>query len=191
MDTPIASPRSPAEPGPVAQSPATAAKPDSLQGVFAREESPLLRYAFGIVGQRETAEDLVQEAFLRLHAHWDEVANPRAWLFRSVHNLALNHLRHARHQTDLDSQPEPPANESEPDAALGRMEAVGTLQLLVAELPPQDRQLIRLKYHHKLKYQQISDQTGLSVGNVGYRLHHLLKHLADSLRNLGVESAEG
>jgi RNA polymerase sigma-70 factor (ECF subfamily) len=71
------------------------------------------------------------------------------------------------------------------------MEAVGTLQLLVAELPPQDRQLIRLKYHHKLKYQQISQQTGLSVGNVGYRLHHLLKQLADSLRNLGIESAEG
>lgn len=151
----------------------------------------MLRYAFGIVGQRETAEDLVQEVFLRLHQHWDEVANPRAWLFRAVHNLAVNHLRSSRSQTALDSQPELPSTEAEPDATLGRLEAIGSLQLLIAELPAQDRQLIRLKYHRKLKYHQISQQTGLSVGNVGYRLHFLLKNLADSLRKLGIESAEG
>ncbi len=166
-------------------------KPSSLQQVFAAEESPLLRYAYGLVGQRETAEDLVQEVFLRLHAHWDEVANPRAWLFRSVHNLALNHLRDRHHETTLDNHPEPATTDPDAENALGRMETIGTLQLLIAELPSTDRQLIHLKYHRKLKYEQISQQTGLSVGNVGYKLHNLLKHLADSLRRLGIESADG
>ena len=163
----------------------------TLPQVFATEESPLLRYAYGLVGQRETAEDLVQEAFLKLHAHWENVGHPRAWLFRAIHNLALNHLRDHKRETSIDSSDDFQSNSPDPEQALGRLEAVGTLQLLVSELDPDDRQLISLKYHENLKYDQISQRTGLSVGNVGYKLHHALKNLADSLRRLGIESAEG
>jgi RNA polymerase sigma-70 factor (ECF subfamily) len=163
----------------------------TLRQVFEMEESPLLRYAHGLVGQRETAEDLVQDAFLKLHAHWDDVSNPRAWLFRSIRNLALNHLRDHKRETTIDASHDWQSDSPDPDQALGRLEAVGTLQLLVSELDPADRDLITLKYHEKLKYDQISQRTGLSVGNVGYRLHHALKNLADSLRRLGIESPEG
>lgn len=163
----------------------------TLRQVFETEESPLLRFAYGLTGQRETAEDLVQEAFMKLHTHWDEVANPRAWLFRSIRNLALNHLRDHRRETPLDPASDPASGQPEPDQALGHLETLGSLQLLIAELDPADRQLISLKYHENLKYDQISQRTGLSVGNVGYKLHHLLKSLADSLRRMGIESAEG
>ena len=163
----------------------------SFRQVFDAEESPLLRYAFGLVGQRETAQDLVQEAFLKLHAHWQEVANPRAWLFRSIRNLALNHLRDHRRETSIDPNQEYQSDTPDPKETLGRLETLGTLQLLVSELDPSDRMLISLKYHHNLKYDQISQHTGLTVGNVGYKLHHALKNLADSLRRLGIESAEG
>ena len=151
----------------------------------------MLRYAYGLVGQRETAQDLVQEAFLKLHAHWQDVANPRAWLFRAVRNLALNHLRDHRRETAIDSNHDWESNSPDPEQTLGRYETLGTLQLLVAELAPDDRALIALKYHDNLKYDQISQRTGLSVGNVGYKLHHALKHLADSLRHLGIDSPEG
>ena len=39
----------------------------------------------------------------------------------------------------------------------------------------------------ELKYRDISTQTGLNIGNVGYRLHHILKELADKLRKLGFD----
>ncbi|MGC6567654.1 MAG: RNA polymerase sigma factor, partial [Akkermansiaceae bacterium] len=45
-------------------------KKRSLEEVFSEEESPLLRYAFGLLGRRELAEEVVQEAFLKLHEHW-------------------------------------------------------------------------------------------------------------------------
>ena len=163
----------------------------TLRQVFETEESPLLRYAQGLVGQRETAEDLVQEAFLKLHAHWEDVTNPRAWLFRSIRNLALNHLRDHQRETTIDASHDWESDSPDPDQTLGRLETLGTLQLLVSELDPADRDLISLKYHENLKYDQISQRTGLSVGNVGYKLHHALKHLADSLRRLGIESPEG
>jgi RNA polymerase sigma factor (sigma-70 family) len=163
----------------------------SLRQVFETEESALLRFAFGLVGQRETAEDLVQEAFLKLHAHWDEVEHPKAWLYRAVRNLSLNHIRDHRRETTMTDGIEPESIAPDPEQALGRMEAVGTLRMLLSELREEDRRIIGLKYHEGLKYDQISERTGLSVGNVGYKLHHVLKHLGDALRKLGVESVEG
>ena len=163
----------------------------TLRQVFEAEESSLLRFAYGLVGQRETAEDLVQEAFLKLHAHWEDVANPRAWLFRAVRNLALNHLRDHKRETVLDAAKEWESGAPDPERTLGRMEAMGTLRMLISELKEDDQRLIGLKYHEDLKYDQISERTGMSVGNVGYKLHHLLKGLADAMRRLGVEGVEG
>lgn len=189
--TASAPPRADAGNDPVIPFRTTMQEKSTLRQVFETEESPLLRYAFGLVGQRETAEDLVQEAFLKLHAHWENVANPRAWLFRSIRNLALNHLRDHQRESHSEFLHEVASESPDPDQALGRLEAIGTLQLLVSELDPADRDLISLKYHENLKYDQISQRTGLSVGNVGYKLHHALKNLADSLRRLGIESPEG
>ena len=167
----------------------------TLHQVFAAEESPLLRFAYGLTGQRETAEDLVQDAFLRLHTHWHEVENPRAWLFRCTRNLALNHLRNNKRNTSLETTPhtgeEWETKFPDPEAALGRLETIGTLRLLISELPEPDRTLIALKYSQDLKYDQIATHTNLTVSNVGYKLHHTLKALAASLRQLGIETSEG
>ena len=58
---------------------------------------------------------------------------------------------------------------------------------MVGKMREDDRRLVKLKYFENLKYRDISDQTGLTVSNVGYRLHHILKGLADRLRQIGVE----
>jgi len=163
----------------------------TLRQVFETEESALLRYAFGLTGVRETAEDLVQDAFLKLQQHWDEVRQPRPWLYRCLKNLALNHHRHHRRETSLDDTHEWESSGGTADGNLSRLEALGTLRMLMAELGDDDRALLELKYRDELKYDQIAARTGMSSGNVGYKLHHLLKGLADSLRRLGVESAEG
>lgn len=172
----------------------------SLEAVFEAEESPLLRFAFGIVGRREVAEELVQDAFLRLHEHWGQVEKPRAWLFRCVRNRAYNHLRDHRRERLSDpttaSEAAPPTSDAKkgmgqeaPDEVLGRLEAAGLVHMLLDEMDERDRRLVHLKYFEGLKYSRISEETGMSVGNVGYRLHHILKSLAESLRRAGVEGA--
>ena len=163
------------------------AKKVPLEAVFAEEESPLLRYAFGFLGRRELAEEVVQDAFLKLHEHWEEVDIPRAWLFRCVRNLSLNIIRKNQRETlDGEAGERLPAAER-PDKELGNMEAVGLVQTLVAEMDERDQIMVRMKYFQNLKYQEIADQLEMSVGNVGYRLHHLLKDLADRLRKSGIE----
>jgi RNA polymerase sigma-70 factor (ECF subfamily) len=169
----------------------------TLAALFEAEESALLRFALGLTGRRAVAEELVQEAFLRLHQVWGQIENPRAWLFQSVRNLALNHQRDHRRESPLPSPADGTGLENAPDPAgpapaeLGRMEAVGLVRMLLAEMPAEDRRLVLLKYATELKYQEISEQTGLSVGHVGYKLHHLLKGLADALRRAGIEGSEG
>lgn len=162
----------------------------TLRALFDAEETPLLRYAFALVGRRSVAEEIVQEVFLQLHTHWDEVDSPRAWLFRSVRNRAFNHIRdHQREVMDGD-EPEVPSSgsdEESPEAVLLRMEATAALRQFVEELEETDRQLVKLKYFEDLKYREISVRTGLSVSNVGYRLHHILKQLAVKLRSRGID----
>lgn len=169
---------------------AEAVKP-SLTAVFEAEEAPLVRYAYGVVGRREVAEELVQDAFLRLHQHWKTVEKPRPWLYRCVRNRALNHLRDHKREYLSDELPEPDRERrGEPDEELGRLEAAGLLRMLMDDLNERDRELLQLRYFEDLKYSGISERTGMTIGNVGYRLHHILKNLAESLRRVGVEGGQ-
>ena len=168
----------------------------TLRELFEAEESRLLRYAFALLGRRAVAEELVQEVFLHLHARWSEVEAPRAWLYRSVRNRAWNYLKKSRRETlgsdwaegveklmmESINSPDVP-----PDQRLAQREMVAALRGLVDELSENDRQLIRLKYFDDLKYREISERTGLTISNVGYRLHHIMHQLARKLRPLGVD----
>ena len=162
----------------------------TLQSLFDSEETPLLRYAFSFVGRRAVAEEIVQEVFLQLHSHWDDVESPKAWLFRSVRNRAFKHIRDHKREVlgegDGSSQTSIVEEES-PEASLVHMEAIAAVRQIMEELDEPDRQLVKLKYFSDLKYREISSQTGLNIGNVGYRLHHILKELADKLRKLGFD----
>lgn len=164
----------------------------AMREIFHAEEGGLLRFAFGLLGRREVAEEIVQEGFLALFEDYDQVENPRAWLYRCIRNKAYNELRKRKREV-LDETTPDQCNDAleSPDETLARLEAVGQLQLLIAELGSRDGDLIRLKYFEGLDYKEIAQRTEMTVGNVGYRLHHLLKGLAESLRKLGVEGRLG
>ena len=83
---------------------------ETIEELFAALESPLLSYALRLAGDAGVAEDIVQEAFMRLHAQFDEVREPRRWLYRTVHNLALNHRRQAGKIVSLN----PPGDDGAP-----------------------------------------------------------------------------
>ena len=162
----------------------------TVQSLFDAEETPLLRYALSLVGRREVAEEIVQEVFLQLHIHWEEIDSPRAWLFQSVRNRVYNHVRDHRREvlhSDNGSTQCSKADLESPEKMLVRMEVSGSLRQLLEELDQSDQQLVHLKYFEGLKYRDISTKTGLSAGNIGYRLHHILKELARKLRPLEID----
>ena len=168
--------------------------PETIEALFDDLESPLLGYALRLIAEREVAEDLVQEAFMKLHAQFDAVREPRRWLYRTVHNLALNHRRDSAKLIPLQPQTgegDPPAVEITdpqplPDQQIARLESIGLVRLSLAALDGRSRELIRLKFNEDLSYAQISERTGLKTGHIGYLLHHALKAIAAELAKTGV-----
>jgi RNA polymerase sigma-70 factor (ECF subfamily) len=167
---------------------------ETLEGLFTDLESPLLGYALRLAGERAAAEDIVQEAFMKLHGQFIEVREPRRWLYRTVHNLALNHRRKAGKLIPLDlpatdgGQASIEATDPQPlpDEQIARWEGIGLVRLSLATLDERSRNLVQLKFSEGLSYQEISGRTGLTVGHVGYLLHHALKSLAGELARNGV-----
>lgn len=171
------------------QSDAGPSGPPSLGELFVAEESALLAYAHRIVGDNETAQDIVQEAFIKLHRDYGRVERPRAWLYRTVHNLAMNQLRGKRRLVSLqavdDEHQEWPDARPLPDEQIARLEAIGQTRLCLEALDTRSRELVRMKFEEGLSYLEMSQRMKLSVGNVGYLLHHALKQVAAELKKLG------
>ena len=165
---------------------------ESIEELFAALESPLLNYALRCVGEFGLAQDMVQEAFMQLHARFGEVREPRPWLYRTVHNLALNQRRRSNKIVPLDppgedkTTPDTADPQPLPDEQFARWEGIGLVRLSLETLDDRSRELIRLKFNEDLSYKEISARTGLAVGHVGYLLHHALKDIAGELARNGV-----
>ncbi len=167
---------------------------ESIEELFAALESPLLGYAIRLLGERAPAEDMVQEAFMKLHAQFAAVREPRRWLYRTVHNLALNDRRRTGRIVPLEqpnpdgSTPTPDTADTEPlpDEQIIRWEGIGLVRLSLGALDERSREVVRLKFNEELSYQQIAERTRLTTGHVGYLLHHALKTIAAELARTGL-----
>lgn len=165
---------------------------ESIEELFTALESALLTYAVRLVGERGLAEDIVQDSFMRLHAQFDEVREPRRWLYRTVHNLALNERRDAGKIVLLEAPgddgalPDTPDPQPLPDEQIARLEGIGLVRLSLATLDERSRELIHLKFHEDLSYKEIAARTSLTVGHVGYLLHHAIRAMAGDLAKNGI-----
>ena len=160
----------------------------TIEQVFAALESPLLAYARRLLGDFALAEDIVQEAFMKLHTQFQKVLTPQPWLYRTVHNLAVDHQRRAKKivlvgDSKDDEMPANDAADSQPlpDEQIARWEGIGLVRLVLETLDARSRELIRLRFNEDLSYKEIAARTGLTVGHVGYLLHHALKAMAVEL----------
>ena len=167
---------------------------ETIEELFAALESPLLGYALRYTGETGLAEDVVQEAFMKLHEQFEQVQTPRKWLYRTVHNLALNRRRDAQKTVSLE-----PASENEnsaaaeikdtalpPDEQIIRLEGIGLVRISLEALDERSRRLVKLKFNDELSYKEIAARMNLTTGNVGFILHTALKTIAAELAKTGV-----
>jgi len=166
---------------------------ETIEELFAALESPLLGYALRYTREPGLAEDVVQEAFMKLHAQFETVQKPRQWLYRTVHNLALNQRRAAGKTVSLNAPNDEEGSTAEtadtalpPDEQIIRLEGIGLVRISLAALDERSRELVRLKFHDDLSYRDIAARLNLSTSNVGFILHRALKTIAAELAKTGV-----
>jgi RNA polymerase sigma-70 factor (ECF subfamily) len=128
----------------------------------------MLSIAYRMVGSFSEAEDIVQEAFLRLHEAGD-VESPKAWLSTVVTRLSIDHLRSARvrrEQYPGTWLPEPVLADPAPDAAM-RAESLSMAVLVLLEsLTPVERAVFVLREAFDYGYDEIAEIVDKSQDNV-------------------------
>jgi RNA polymerase sigma-70 factor (ECF subfamily) len=147
----------------------------SLERAFAEQRAPLVRYATRLLGDRERAEDVVQDTFIRFMGQKAETVDGHAveWLFTVCRNRALDVLRKENRMKRFEEgQVERvTAADPRPGRSLEEEELHATLLRLIDRLPPSQQEVIRLKFQNGFSYQEIARITEKSIGNVGFLIH--------------------
>lgn len=155
-----------------------------LEALFRAHATPLLRLAVVLTGDRPLAEELVQEAFVRLQRSGTVPApgTELAYLRRTVVNLSHGHHRHLR---VVRGRAEPPVAHR-PAAEVDAVRRDGQRQVAAAVrgLPPRQRDCIVLRFYAELSDGEIADVLGISAGSVKTHLHRARATLADRLEAL-------
>ncbi len=153
-----------------------------------RHEAELIRYARSLVGDLPSAEDLVQDAFFKLCKQEPESLRGRLvpWLFTVVRNQAMDrHRRESRWPRAAEAEAaEVAGNSPTPSASVQTRDDVRNLMSLLTTLPPNQREVVRLKFQNQMSYREISQLTRLSETNVGFLLHTALKTLRQRFERL-------
>ena len=165
----------------VLEAPATATAPtvardelaDLVADLFDRYQPAIFSYLCRLVGVRDLAEELTQEAFLRAYdarRKLPDVANRRAWLYRIATNLALNAIKRRARFAWLPWGDRVAAH-STGDEAFAQVRQRSVLEQALASLPPQYRAPLLLYSHHGFTVSEVAQALGLSEGAVKVRLH--------------------
>lgn len=183
--------------------------------LFERYGAALARHLDGMLhggpDAEATAQDLVQETFLRVWTRaeqWNGQGSFKSWLYRIATNLTLNYLRGLRRHPaqPLPSEDEGPWDEwSEeedtlapgwlvdstslrPDAALEQSEEQARLHRAINGLPEEKREVFRLVYEMELSIRDAAGRLGIPEGTVKSRLHYAQKKLNDVWRDPSEEN---
>ena len=153
--------------------------PEDLAGfadLVERRSAALLRSAYLVVGDRQLAQDLLQEALVKAYVAWPrlrEVSAAEAYVRRTIVTTAISwRRRRSFHERPLDLVP----GAEEPDAA-DRLAAQDDLWAEVRTLPPRQRAALVLRYYEDLTEAQTAELMGCSVGTVKSQVSEALAKL--------------
>lgn len=156
-------------------------------------QAPFIRTALRIVRQKEDAEDIVQDAFVKIYSKArlfkkKKGATFKSWAYAILVNTAISHIRKFKSSRSKDMLWDPVLNSVLPDPhALGdheRREVRSLLTNVLNELPPELKTVVEMRYFDDETYNAIAAKTGLSLENVKIRLHRAKKAAREIIEGL-------
>ena len=148
----------------------------AFEEIYSELKTPVMTVALRITGNRHTAEDILQEVFVKLYqAPPDpQIKKPRAYIFRMARNLAIDGMR-TQQSVSLEDY-EDTLQSKDPDPA-GRLD----IEAAMSALPSEQRQVVSLHLNGGLKFREIADVTDTPLGTVLWRYQKAIKRLQNLL----------
>jgi RNA polymerase sigma-70 factor, ECF subfamily len=158
-----------------------------------RYQARLLNFVYRTTGDRERAEDLVQETFIRVHRHlhrFDQSKKFSTWVYTIASNLAKNELRNRsrnplvlfqaiRKNWESDDRPLEWADDTyRPDDLFRKRHLREIIDSAVSELPEHHRNVFVLRELEGKTYEEIAEITGCNLGTVKSRLNRARNNFA-------------
>lgn len=161
----------------------------ALGKLVERHKKLAYRLALGLVGNKDDAFDISQEAFLRVYrsaATFDHAQPFLPWFYTIISNLCKTWLRKRKRYeyraVDLDDVSFLLVDPNTPDRALENKEIIDRLRQALMELPFKDREIITLQHFRGLSYDEIADLLKIPRGTVMSRLYYARKKLSNLMR---------
>ncbi len=164
----------------------TSRDPDALSPLLRSHYAELRNYARAKAGDAAAAEDLVQEAYLRLvNSDVSALRNPRAFLYRVLNNLSIDHLRRQRRMKlrfrPLENDDVADEREDIERGVIAR-QRLKILEEAIADLPPRCRECFILRRFDNLSHAEIAERMGITKSAVEKHLATATAHCARRLR---------
>ena len=175
-----------------------AGDPKAFPSIVGRYQVRLLNFIYRMIGDRERAEDLVQEAFIRVHRHlhrFDPARKFSTWIYTIASNLAKNELRSRRRNPLVffqsikrlwqDEESKPLQYEdvsSRPDEVYQRQHLQELVDETVVQLTPHHREVFILRELEGKSYEEIAEIVGCNIGTVKSRLNRARHSFAELIR---------
>jgi len=162
--------------------------------LFEKYRSPLLSFLFRMVGDRAAAEDVFQDAFIRVvqaAERYQATAKFSSWLYKIATNRCLNHLNSAGYRfgrrliplhADPGTSDSLDASDPSPDQIAMERELTDILNRVLLDLPPAQRAAFVLRETQGKAYHEIAEILGEPMGTVKTHLHRAREFVRDRMR---------
>jgi RNA polymerase sigma-70 factor (ECF subfamily) len=162
----------------------------ALARLVAKHKRMAYAMALGLVGNKDDAYDISQEAFLRVYQSaktFDEKQPFLPWFYTIISNLCKTWLkrrtRREKPMLDVDDVSYLLVDGSNPEAEMIKAETVSRLRRALMQLPFDDREIITLQHFRGMSYDEIAALLGIPRGTVMSRLYYARKKLAKLMRD--------
>ncbi len=159
---------------------------DAFATLYDRHSRPAYSLAYRMMGERQAAEDLVQDAFLKLWrsatSYKAERASVRTWLLSIVHNRGIDQLRSVASRRRTQEKIEASAPKSQPSEAFAqswRNSQRDQVREALSTLPPEQLKILELAYFSGYTHVQIAELLEVPLGTVKGRMRLGLKKMKE------------
>ena len=161
----------------------------AFEVLLSRHKQSLFSYILYVVRNRDLADDIFQDMFIKAistikQGKYTENGKFRAWITRIAHNLIIDYFRQERNENtvsnddyEFDLFNNPKLCDDTIEATLVKTQVLDDVKKLVEFLPESQREVLNMRYYQDMSFKEIADRTGVSINTALGRMRYAIMNM--------------